>query len=449
MKILLLTIAIAVHTFNITAQTYNPTTVYTRKQTSLQGELLTSADYTAAQKASIKSQTLAEHPNATFLADATYTYNCHGYAWHLTEGNSNIVWINQYDRSGNPNVYKYWTDGSFIQVCNETDADKIHYYNGDHSAVYSTIVVGKYESKWGSTIRIRHDPTDVPSIYNAQYRRYYASTKISGSTSNLCTGTRILSVKNIPGATYTWTKSSTLTVVSGGGPNQITVQRNGSSNGAAWVPVQITTPCSGTSATSRADFTVGAPAISGNYSDDYTHQTYTLVTVNHISAPTSQLVNVNVDPSSTGATSYTWSKTFGAAAWQQMGNKLVFTFGSSYGSTANFQLVATNACGSTTFNPGFSLDGWSFALQPNPARDHITVSAGNNTGNLLTERVTDKKLLYAIKIIDRFGTVRKLFEYKTGIKSVTISLSDLNSGTYLIAAFNGYNWNSKPLIIQR
>lgn len=183
MKRLLLILVATITSFSGTAQTYNPTTIYTRKLTALQGELLTSADFTPSQKATIKAQTLAQHQNATFLADATQTYNCHGYAWHLTEGNSNVVWINQYDRNSNPNVYKYWTDGSFIQVCNESDADKIHYYNGDHSAVYSGVVNGKYESKWGQNIRIRHDPTDVPSIYNAQYRKYYASTNVSGATS--------------------------------------------------------------------------------------------------------------------------------------------------------------------------------------------------------------------------------------------------------------------------
>ncbi|MFT3950213.1 MAG: hypothetical protein QM763_24825 [Agriterribacter sp.] len=257
-RLFLISVAIII-SFSVTAQSYNPTTIYTRKLTALQGEILTSTDYTPSQKAAIKAQTLSQHPNATFLADATQTYNSHGYAWHLTEGNTNVVWINQYDRSANPNVYKYWTDGSFVQVCNQSDADKIHYYNGDHSAVYSVVVSGKYESKWGMDIRIRHDPTDVPSIYNAQYRKYYASTVILGATSTLCTGTRTFSVKNIPRATYSWTKSSGLTVVGSSNSYQYSVQRNGSSNGAAWVEVQVSTPCSEGSATSRINFTVGIP----------------------------------------------------------------------------------------------------------------------------------------------------------------------------------------------
>lgn len=78
MKKLFLIIILSATIDNVIAQTYNPTTVYTRKQTAVQGEVLTSADYTDPQKASIKSQSLAAHPNATFLADATYTYNAMG-----------------------------------------------------------------------------------------------------------------------------------------------------------------------------------------------------------------------------------------------------------------------------------------------------------------------------------------------------------------------------------
>ena len=111
----------------------------------------------------------------------------------------------------------------------------------------------------GPNIRIRHDPTDVPSIYNGGYRHYYSSTKILGDASNLCSGTRTFSVKNISGATYVWTYSTSLSVIGPININQITVQRNGSSNGAGWVEVQISTSCSGTSATSTQNITVGKP----------------------------------------------------------------------------------------------------------------------------------------------------------------------------------------------
>ncbi len=205
------------------------------------------------------------------LAEADGSYNCHAYAWHLTEGNSNKVWIantNDYSQSGgcyinNDNINKYWTDGCFIQVCNQSEADKIHYYCGDHSAVNSTVVAGKFESKWGVWPLVRHNPTTVPSSYEPSQIRYYASTKISGDETGLCSGTRTFSVKSITGATYTWSVNNALAIVSGQGTNQLTVQRNGNANGMGIISVQIATLCSSSPSTSPSKtFWVGTVAAS-------------------------------------------------------------------------------------------------------------------------------------------------------------------------------------------
>ena len=239
------------------AQTYNTTTVYTPRTTAVEALTLTSGEYSSSQIIAIKDAELSAHPNVTFLGDATRSYNCHGYAWYLSEGGLSNVWIQAYDQFFNPNVDNYWTDGSYIQVCSESDADKIHYYSGDHSAIYSTVVSGKYESKWGPSIRVRHDPTDVPTIYNGAYRHYYANTKISGSLIPLCTGTRTFSVKNISGATYSWSYSTGLTATGATNTNQLTVQRNGNADGVGWVEVTISTSCSSSSVTRNANFYVG------------------------------------------------------------------------------------------------------------------------------------------------------------------------------------------------
>lgn len=44
------------------------------------------------------------YPNATRLADASNTYNCHGYAFHMSEGGSGNIWINAFL----PTIY--WND---------------------------------------------------------------------------------------------------------------------------------------------------------------------------------------------------------------------------------------------------------------------------------------------------------------------------------------------------
>jgi len=81
--------------------------------------------------------------------------------------------------------------------------------------------------------------------------------------------------------------------------------------------------------------------------------------------------------------------------------------------------------------------------------DSITVNLDKNyiaTG-ILYDRVPP--LAYGIKIMDATGVLRSFYEHKKGINSTTISLSGINTGLYLVSAFDGQNWNSKQLVIQK
>lgn len=141
-----------------------PTTVYTCKGGAVAAYL--KPEFSSQQITAANNYTMSTYSylGITFVDNSSDQYNCHAYAWHLTEGNTNKVWINntnyQYPVNGcfpeNNNIHKYWTDGCFIQVCNEADADKVHYYCGDHSAVKSTTNPGYYESKWGNLAVVRH-----------------------------------------------------------------------------------------------------------------------------------------------------------------------------------------------------------------------------------------------------------------------------------------------------
>jgi hypothetical protein len=137
-----------------------------------------SCEWTAAQKATLRDEILAEYASIGITTsdiwdEACTLYNCHAYAWHLTEGHTNQVWINQTNDNESANLNKYWSGSNACFVeCPEASTEKIFYYSGDHSAVKST-VAGKYESKWGKLPLIRHAPTSVPNIYQAAYRRYY------------------------------------------------------------------------------------------------------------------------------------------------------------------------------------------------------------------------------------------------------------------------------------
>ena len=451
MKKILILITLVGCTYYSNAQfAYNLTTVYTPKGTPVEGKILIPPDYSSSQKLAIKNQTLADHPNATFLAEATGTYNCHSYAFHLSEGQTPIVWINQYDVNGNPNVYKYWTDGSFIQVCNESDADKVHYYTGDHSAVISTTVIGKYESKWGPNIRIRHDPTDVPSIYNGSYRHYYASTKILGDASNLCSGTRTFSVKNISGATYTWTCSSTLSAVGASNTNQYVVQRNGTASGDGWIKVQISTTCSSITATRQLDFSVAAyPVLTGTISQN--GQSQTLYTVNSVSSGavsvhfqwpdvssiTCVQGSTNPPPSSTGFIYYPSNKSF----WFTIAN----------GESVSVNLSGTSSCnGTVTATRSFYISHYSYLVTPNPVSGTLTIT---QEGKIFktdgkTVQINDN-VSYLVNIYDVNTNMLKLSKRsQPGNKKMQLDVSSLKTGYYVVEIVTGNDKKSYKIFKQ-
>lgn len=116
----------------------------------------------------------------TVTDNATSDYNCHGWAWHVSEGGSRY-WINDLTISDNPNLSKYWTDGSYIQLQNSDDQEKI-YYNGyeKHSAIYYDATY--YESKWGYCHRVIHTPNNLPDQWKSDNKIYYATPKISGDS---------------------------------------------------------------------------------------------------------------------------------------------------------------------------------------------------------------------------------------------------------------------------
>ncbi len=64
----------------VSAQSYDLTTVYRGKGTAIEAEILSSGDLSPSDKASIRNTYAAAYPNITILDDATYTYNCHGFA---------------------------------------------------------------------------------------------------------------------------------------------------------------------------------------------------------------------------------------------------------------------------------------------------------------------------------------------------------------------------------
>lgn len=428
------------------AQTWGFNTIYTPKNTAVEGKPLTSGEWTSGQKTSIKNQTLAEHPTATFLADATWTYNCHGYAWHISEGGTPTVWVNANDQYFNQNVNRYWNDGSYVQVCNEADADKIHYYAGDHSAIKST-VAGRYDSKWGGGIRIRHTPTDVPTIYNGSFRNYYASTKINGSTAVLCSGSRTFSVKSIPGATYSWTPGPGLTTSGAANQSSYTVTRNAGASGYSYVDVQITTPCGGP-ATRRLDFPLSLfGPLTGTYSVNF-GATKTMNTVNFL---TNGYVSAQ----------YYWAGVTGISATASGGSGFSYTsssfsFNLGVNQSVNVNFTATGSCGDIQYATRtfvYSSSPWRLMVSPNPVKDNINLVI-EQPDNLVVKQSPETKNasgkgVTRIYLYDMYtNTIVKQWSYfENRSTKYQLNVSGIKSGMFLLKLErDGYSSTTKVMV---
>jgi len=144
-------------------------TIYTKYGQAIEAKILD--EITPSMIQEFNDSCIIRFPCAVFLNNSTRTYNCHSYAWNISDGGTTICWINQFTSSGQPNIAKYWTNDYYSETT-EANAIKVFYYLSDHSAIVSPTVPGMYESKWGQGALMRHAPGYGP-YPNMNYRRYY------------------------------------------------------------------------------------------------------------------------------------------------------------------------------------------------------------------------------------------------------------------------------------
>lgn len=172
------------------------------------------------------------YPRAILLEDKTTTYNCHAYAWLMSEGGERCEMHSplSYIDSGTP---------SYIPTSsNDLKGNKVIYFDGNnlpkHSAVVST-PSHYFISKWGTDGGlVKHLYYDCPYYDNVSLVYYKLTMEIMGdevialsSTTSAVTRTYMLS--NVPqGATVDWSVIGNASIISGQGSNAIQVRINGS-----------------------------------------------------------------------------------------------------------------------------------------------------------------------------------------------------------------------------
>ncbi|MBN2769190.1 MAG: hypothetical protein JXR90_00690, partial [Spirochaetes bacterium] len=163
------------------------TTIYTPKGSSLTA--YNNMPYMSNEDKDYWSDWVSTYyPNASEVGyrSATYNYNCHGYAWHVSEGGSQVwIGLSGYDEDPEDVEDIYWTDGSYTETT-EPYASKISYYADNHSAI-QTSTQGIYRSKWGYTCLMQHARDYGPAAYQMGYRKYYKLwPEINGTFTALC-----------------------------------------------------------------------------------------------------------------------------------------------------------------------------------------------------------------------------------------------------------------------
>lgn len=393
----------------------------------------------------------AAYGEENVLAPASQRYNCHNYAWHMSEGNTEIVWMNQYDSYGNSNVWKYWTDNSYVETT-ENNAEKIFYYNGDHSAIKSKTIAGKYESKWGSAPLMRHAPTYGPAIYQMNFRRYYTRSlpSLSGPTTVCSTGATF-TINNLSASVSSiiWTHGPNLSISSGQNSANCTFLATG--NGASWVRANLVTDC-GDMEIPRQNVYAGVPVNNGiSFGAFFSPPPF------HNQVLRNQDVTIGVIENSNSAlqnvTGYEW-QFWTSPSWEPYiknyqtynGNikgAFVINLPSGANSSQTIVVSAVNSCGysfvSSEETPFYAVSNYTLSLSPNPVNGILTVEIKNNEKeNLATDwflEIYD----HSQRLITRQGNIRS--------NKLTLNTSGWEKGVYIATvSINNVTFSEKLIV---
>jgi hypothetical protein len=450
---------------NVSAQTYSWNTIQTPKGTDLQAGTLTAGEMDAYSRNFWKDFYLWYYENRIVWEDvATRSYNCHGYAWWVTEGGS-YLWIGRedYDEDIDEDEDVFWEDNSYIEVPYQSWATKVSYggpceyysleWNRtanwcDHSAV-TTGNNNWFKSKWGEMPLFSHDRTDCP--YDDGDLHYYArnDAHISGPSTVCPSGTEFSVEDLLPGATISWSTSSNITRISSQGSNPCQFEAN--ENGEiGWIDATFT--FNGNQYTlNQKNVWVGSDLqypvwleIKGENNEfvEHTNDMWELC------PNTNYLLRAS---SSSDISQWDWSI---PESWELLSDEnypeiLIQTGDYIIWEDEVHVDVYNYDCGNWLYyadyllvtEPPYGLgcgELLQFNVYPNPATTSITLQINEN------ESTRDNKSSYNISIVDKSGRVS--INKATKGNMLNLDISNLPNGEYTIVISNGRSINSRPFI---
>ena len=388
------------------------------------------------------------YPNAEQIItydgySSTRRFNCHGYAWHISDGGS-ARWIGMGSPYDNNPEYQYWQDGSYSEVSGYVPYPvKVNWASGDHSAI-TTTESGVLISKWNEYPLMKHAWNDSP--YGTSNLKYYKLNFQINGPSVLCNSPEAFSISNTPGGAITWTNSNNTSRVSNQGSNPCNF--SSVSNGSGWINASFTTACGTSFILPQKNVWAGKPEVypqtplafypNGGYNNVCNFQNFT----------TNMVVN--------GATNVTWERISANpsnTSWSQSGNNISFYFW-AVNQTAVYRISASNVCGTTSYDFGFK----SINCGTDPCATDYLVSPNPTSSGLITivpnipppcDTYLSEPSIQEISIYDNNGTLKKTEKYGKKTGSAEINTSDLLSGVYVVVIDDGENKVRKTIIVKK
>ena len=358
--------------------------------------------------------------------------------------------MNQLDEYGRPNISKYWNDGSYVEAT-ESEAEKNFYYTGDHSAIKLKTVPGKYESKWGRAPLIRHSPTNVPSLYKANYRKYYKKNisppSISGPT--VVCSQETYTIQDLPsGTSIQWnTSNGNLQLISGQGTRTAVFRKNGTGECTIKATLRSTT----LNITPTLEVWAGVPktTVSTSKYKNVTSATVELI-LNNPATIIDNMVSFSaqgtkVDPRNWALKNHN-ENIFGL----NRNGKYVTIIPRKEGSGI-FSMAALNDCG--TGSPAYvtvnvvKRRGY-LSLFPNPATDVVTLRLTEPDDGMLSPQGqgSTTKGVTSTYEIQRWNELTMLKSFKTNQPTFQIPIAGLPAGLYFVRVIKDGQTYTEKLI---
>lgn len=393
--------------------------------------------------------------DATMVAPASGIYNCHAYAWYVSEGGSEC-WITAtdygiidfYNHSITPtdvpsNLNEYWTNnGGYHNISSKAVKAKVYYGSQwswdniymqwinlkDHSAIVNDDM-NYFISKWGKLPRYRHQVADCP--YVSTSLSYYALNNpvINGSSGVLCNNTQRTFNSDFTTSnwSYDWNVWGYLNQVSGDGTPNYTVGGT-SSIGYGTLYLTVTSP-SGLTASTQKNIGVNVPLQSEMYLDLYTSGG---TKVSFLCPNTTYHIYLMNNDGSCSLSNYSWSIPSAWNLYYQYQNMISINTNSSPGARI---VVNANTCcvnNATVFTGyvGGGYCGSSFALSvfPNPTTGSETTLSIEPASEAV---VFDENAEWEVEIFDQMQVLKKQKTKLKG-KEFKIQTTGWRVGIYII-----------------